>query len=206
MHFILRPDSTKKNIYWEGFLSILRNYPNNGFFLEIGAVDSERINEHSRLLKRLIGLDLNFAGLPKQSGIPMVNADAQFLPFKDNTFDGIISHHVIEHVDSDDFFMLEIKRTLKKGGFAILGTPNRRRLIRAVVEALTEERKFPWREHKREYTKQDLLRLVEKLGFQEAGVFGKFLGIHPYWFVFGFSRFPRIFDKWCSFLFVVVKK
>ena len=136
----------------------------------------------------------------------MVNADAQFLPFRNNTFEGIISHHVIEHIERDDVFMSEIKRILKEGGFAILGTPNRNRLISFLIEIFSGKRKFPWREHKREYTKQELLKLVSNLGFREVFVYSKFLGIHPYSIALGFSRYPQILDRWSSFLFLVVVK
>jgi ubiquinone/menaquinone biosynthesis C-methylase UbiE len=50
------------------------------------------------------------------------------LPFKDNTFDYIISSHVLEHVSKDkgEMYFSEISRILKKGGTAVIGTPNRK--------------------------------------------------------------------------------
>ena len=47
------------------------------------------------------------------------------LPFRDNSFDFVISNHVIEHVQDQEVHIKEIKRVLKKGGVLYLATPNR---------------------------------------------------------------------------------
>jgi O-antigen biosynthesis protein len=49
------------------------------------------------------------------------------LPFKDNTFDILISFETIEHLDegSQKSFMSEIKRTLKNEGVLIISTPDK---------------------------------------------------------------------------------
>ena len=206
MHLVLNPKSITDTAYWDDFLSIVKNYPKDGLFLEIGAADKKQVRIHAETFRKLIGLDLHFSRLPKLSGIQMINADAQFLPFKNDVFDGVISHHVIEHIENDGLFLNEIKRILKKGGFAIMGTPNRKRLTRAIVEIFTGERKFPWWEHKREYLKQELLDLAGNTGFQNIVVHSKFLGLHTYMIILGFSCYPRILDKWCNFLFLVLIK
>ncbi|TRZ96080.1 SAM-dependent methyltransferase [bacterium] len=206
MYLIFRQKSTEKNAYWDGFLSITKEHPAEGLFLEIGAANPGQIEAHRKIYGKLIGIDLDLARLPVSSGIELVNADAQFLPFRDNVFDGIISHHAIEHVKDDRLFINEIKRTLKMGGFAILGTPNRKRSVQALIEAFTGERKFPWCDHQREYVKEELLELAKPAGFSSVFVHSKFLGIHSYRIIFGFSRFSRMFNKWCSFLFLVLIK
>jgi glycosyltransferase involved in cell wall biosynthesis len=47
------------------------------------------------------------------------------LPFKDDSFDIIISNHVIEHVQDQNMHINEIKRTLKKNGVLYFATPNK---------------------------------------------------------------------------------
>ena len=47
------------------------------------------------------------------------------LPFQDNSFDFVISNHVIEHVQDQELHIKEIKRVLRKGGGLYLATPNR---------------------------------------------------------------------------------
>jgi glycosyltransferase involved in cell wall biosynthesis/predicted SAM-dependent methyltransferase len=47
------------------------------------------------------------------------------LPFKSESFDVIISNHVIEHVENQALHIKEIKRVLKNNGVLYLATPNR---------------------------------------------------------------------------------
>ena len=68
----------------------------------------------------------------------------------DNTFDYVITFQVIEHIEDDEFFLREINRVLKKGGKAILTTPN-------IKLSLTRN---PW--HVREYTGEELRSLLAK--------------------------------------------
>ena len=206
MYLILNQRSTSRNAYWDGFLSILQDYPVQGLFLEIGAVNPEQTQAHKNILDRLIVLDISFERLDKSTGTSAVSADAQFLPFKDNSFDGIISHHVIEHIDKDNLFISEIHRALKKNGFAIIGTPNRKRLTRVIIEFFTEKREFPWWEHKREYIKEDLLELMNEGDFKKVIIYSKFLGIHTHSLIAGFSRCPRLLERLCNFLFLVLVK
>ncbi len=51
-------------------------------------------------------------------------ADAQALPFEDNSFDYVISCECLEHVPSPQQMLNEIFRVLKKGGRVILTTEN----------------------------------------------------------------------------------
>lgn len=54
------------------------------------------------------------------------------LPFEDESFDVVITNHVIEHVGESDaqlHHLCEIKRVLKKDGFAYLAVPNRWMLV-----------------------------------------------------------------------------
>ena len=49
--------------------------------------------------------------------------DGHFLPFKDNTFDAVISEAVLEHVHSPDGVVREIYRVLKPGGYICVAVP-----------------------------------------------------------------------------------
>lgn len=50
------------------------------------------------------------------------------LPFKDNSFDVVVSFETIEHVNGEiqDSFLKEIKRVLKNDGILIMSTPNKK--------------------------------------------------------------------------------
>ena len=56
--------------------------------------------------------------------IPLVNASAFALPFKDAAFDCVISSQVIEHIRYDESIFSEMCRVLRPGGMVILGTPD----------------------------------------------------------------------------------
>lgn len=61
-----------------------------------------------------------------QSAIPhALVAAAEFLPYRSNLFDALVSNEVIEHVADDRAAAAEIARVLKPGGRAIIFAPNR---------------------------------------------------------------------------------
>ncbi len=53
-------------------------------------------------------------------------ADAESLPFPDNTFDVIISAHTLEHIENDINVIKECSRVLKPGGELIIFVPGRK--------------------------------------------------------------------------------
>ena len=55
----------------------------------------------------------------------IVNAAGEFLPLPSLTFDLILSHEVIEHVQNDRSAIVEMMRVLKAGGRAVIFCPNR---------------------------------------------------------------------------------
>jgi SAM-dependent methyltransferase len=83
---------------------------------------------------------------------PKVNfVHANIPPFKgvsDNSFDTVVTFHVIEHIKDDQKFVDEIYRVLKPGGMALISTPNKHKSFA----------RNPW--HIREYTKETLSKLV----------------------------------------------
>jgi SAM-dependent methyltransferase len=78
-----------------------------------------------------VGLDLlaRFAGsgtrLRAEKGIAnaaFVQGDAARLPFRDSSFDLVLSHSVIEHVQAADSYLRECHRVLRAGGVLYLST------------------------------------------------------------------------------------
>lgn len=53
-------------------------------------------------------------------------ANAECLPFPDNTFDVIVSAHTLEHIKNDNSVIKECTRTLKPGGELIIFVPGRK--------------------------------------------------------------------------------
>lgn len=77
----------------------------------------------------------------------------------DNSFDTVVTFHVIEHIQNDKKFVEEIHRVLRPGGVAFISTPNKPKTLA----------RNPW--HIREYTKDTFLKLVENI-FSDVKVRG----------------------------------
>ena len=77
-------------------------------------------------LNNVVGMDYNYAKLRflRRYEIPLVNGSAFALPFKDESFDCVISSQVIEHIPFDESLFSEMRRVLRTGGRLILGTPD----------------------------------------------------------------------------------
>jgi 2-polyprenyl-3-methyl-5-hydroxy-6-metoxy-1,4-benzoquinol methylase len=96
-------------------------------------------------------------------------------PYPDDTFDGVLLMEVLEHFTGDPMFALgELNRILKPGGFLFLTTPNvacwgaLHRLIRHESPYLygVFTRNGDTDRHNREYTVEEVGRLVAAAGFR----------------------------------------
>ncbi|MFH1455582.1 MAG: class I SAM-dependent methyltransferase [archaeon] len=80
--------------------------------------------------------------------------NAEKLPYKNETFDAIMSSHVIEHLKNDAGYVKELQRVLKKGGKLILTTPNKKYRVKPGEK--------PWNIfHIKEYTADELEKILK---------------------------------------------
>lgn len=86
------------------------------------------------------------------------------IPYKDNTFDAVISFQVIEHIQNDSNYISEVYRVLKKGGVFFATTPNKMYRIKPGQKVWN-------RYHIREYTPNELKEIL-KTKFLNIEVFG----------------------------------
>ena len=92
--------------------------------LDVGA-GSGIISEYFSKKNELFALDIEDQ---RELNLEKVNFNIvkdESIPFPDNTFDIVISNHVIEHVPNQKKHLYEIWRVLKRGGICYLATPNR---------------------------------------------------------------------------------
>jgi SAM-dependent methyltransferase len=75
----------------------------------------------------VIGLEYDFERTVEahQNSPHILNAAGEGLPFPSGSFDLILSHEVIEHVQDDAAAVREMVRALKPGGRAVIFCPNR---------------------------------------------------------------------------------
>ncbi len=128
---------------------------------------------------RIVGLEYDFAWARQAATHgPVVNAAGEALPFPAATFDFVLSHEVLEHVQDDRAAVREIVRVLKPHGRLVLFVPNRgypfethgiywRGRYRFGNIPLVNYLPRPWRDrlapHVRVYTRRDLERLFAGL-------------------------------------------
>ncbi len=75
----------------------------------------------------VIGLEYDFERATEagENSSNIINAAGEFVPLTSSTFDLILSHEVIEHVQDDHAAIREMVRILKPGGRIALFCPNR---------------------------------------------------------------------------------
>ncbi|MCC7119200.1 MAG: class I SAM-dependent methyltransferase [Anaerolineales bacterium] len=98
-----------------------------GLILENGCGVGMYVEKLAGLGARVIGLeyDLERAAEARVASKEIINAAGEFLPLPASTFDLILSHEVIEHVQNDRSAIAEMVRVLKVGGRAAIFCPNR---------------------------------------------------------------------------------
>lgn len=75
----------------------------------------------------VIGLEYDFerAAEARKNSLHILNAAGESIPLPTSTFDLILSHEVIEHVQDDRAAIREMIRVLRPGGRAVIFCPNR---------------------------------------------------------------------------------
>jgi len=190
---------------WKHLMGSYRKYvKKDSVVLEIGASVRKKTIDLSRYCKKLIGVELNPERIFKDSGnIKYKIGDWQkltkFIPKE--SIDIVVSSHTIEHIPKDLKAIDEIYKVLRPGGTAIINTPNRKRLTRTIAEVFTGERQFPWWEHIREYTEDDLkdlsLRSMFKNNFK---IIPLVFGLHGGSTFLYLERPPKPLRKWANYL------
>jgi ubiquinone/menaquinone biosynthesis C-methylase UbiE len=105
-----------------------------------------------------------------------VNADAEYLPFKDSCFDQVVSFNMLEHSLHPETILEECKRICKPGGRICVSVPNKKaNSFRAVFwnigkkikgSSIDENNEFD-RVH-REYSESELSDLFEDVGLRNS--------------------------------------
>jgi ubiquinone/menaquinone biosynthesis C-methylase UbiE len=144
--------------------------PKKSSVIEVGCGEGYGTNYLSHNVQHIVGLDINEDVIQhasrkyRSSKCSFKFYDGVNIPYDDSTFDVVVSFQVIEHVQDDKNFLMEIQRVLKTGGTCLLTTPNR-------IHRVKSDKK-PWnRFHIREYY-PDELEAILKTVFSEVHIWG----------------------------------
>lgn len=99
----------------------------SGTILENGCGVGMYVEHLAPLGGTVIGLEYDFerAAEALKSSPHILNAAGETLPLPPSTFDLVLSHEVIEHVEDDRAAIREMVRVLRPGGRAVIFCPNR---------------------------------------------------------------------------------
>lgn len=151
--------------------------------LDVGTGDGVLLQEASKLLTdtEIIGIDISSTAillakeiLPQKS---LLVASAEYLPFRENCFDGCYSSETIEHLYNPDHMLSDCFRILKHMGKMVVTTPN----------GLFSRNKGKSPLHLREYNPKKLQKMLEKQSFVVNTIIGINVGI------FGYKMLHRFF-------------
>ena len=111
-----------------------------GAVLDISAGGAVQSRALARLGYRVFSIDL-FAPADRVPGTSWICADAnRALPFRDASFDHVLSREGIEHLEDQMGFLRNCARVLRPGGRIVLTTPNMMHLAARASAFLTGQR------------------------------------------------------------------
>lgn len=204
----------KKSLKIQKIIELIREIINLNFngresikLIDVGCGDGYLLKEIARKLPEidLFGIDLseNRVEMAKKF-VPtamLKTADAQDMPFEDQTFDIVVCSEVIEHCLDDTKVLAELSRISKPNSFLILTAPNFY-TFESISRVLIGRRIAPPSYHLREYSYNQLIRKIKGAGFkilkfQSIGFYIPKMGLlfrSPLATMFLFS-FAKIFPK-----------
>ncbi|MBU1088525.1 class I SAM-dependent methyltransferase [Patescibacteria group bacterium] len=199
-----------KNSYdWILLLKEYKKIANNKKnVIEIGSSNKSKTKQLAKHCKKCLGIEYYAQRIPKSfKNIKYKQGDWQKLNnVKSNTFEILISSHTLEHTKNDLNAINETYRVLKPNGIGLITTPNRKRLIRVFVEFFTGKKKFPYQEHQREYTYQDLKKILIKSKFKKYKIIPVAIGLHAEKIKLFSKKVPKILKNYACYWLIKVKK
>ena len=117
--------------------------------------------------KCVIGLDIDNEEIVKLSkaGGDYTTADAEYLPFKNESFDTVVLGEVIEHFSYPNRLLEECHRVLRSNGSLCITTPNVYSIDRMLRYIITGKDTVGAPDHKVLYTPAVLFSLLQRIGF-----------------------------------------
>lgn len=134
--------------------------------LEIGCSIGSTLVAAERMGWSAVGLDVDPSVIEacREQGLTAQVYNGEKIPFEDNSFDAIVSWHVIEHVSDVRATLRDWYRVLKPGGMVVLETPDAH--CPKVRRRGASYEKFWAAEHTYTFTEQNLAEFARQAGFE----------------------------------------
>jgi len=141
-----------------------------GHVLDVGAGTGYMLRELLAAGYTCAGLDHSAEAIERAQGLePVQRGDVELqlgdvcarIPWPDESFDAVVLHDVVEHLEDDHGAVRELKRVVRPGGFVIVSTMNAGGLLSRVLGSRWAFYRDPT--HVRPY---DLPALVALFGYQ----------------------------------------
>lgn len=158
-----------------------------GKILDIGCLRGEFLQTFIKQGWSAYGVEIEptQAERARQNGVDATACDVtNGLPYPDGTFDCVYAGEIIEHLVDTDHFLSEVHRVTRRGGCAVITTPNlasihnRVRLLLGLYPVWVEYR-LGGVGHVRSYTVGVLKRHLDERGFRVERVRGNYLVLVP---------------------------
>lgn len=118
--------SRRYHLWWTA--EMLKGTKDTGLWLDLGCGTGWNLSVLQLLghKRKAIGIDLSDGMLrfARAKNLKVIRGDAQQLPFRDASFDGVLAKGVLHHLPDVEKAVAEITRVLKPGGMTIMVDPN----------------------------------------------------------------------------------
>ncbi|MFH0978060.1 MAG: class I SAM-dependent methyltransferase [Candidatus Woesearchaeota archaeon] len=188
--------------------------------LELGCADgSFSVSLEDAFGLQMYGLDISRDAVrsARKKGIVAFQHDLEkSFPMAKHSFDLVVACEVVEHLFDTDFFLSEVRRVLRPGGFLVLSTPNlaslknRLRLLLGKYPELVPEFR-PATGHVSAYTADTLCHQLDEQGFEVLELvapnfpFPMTSRFVPRFLKRAASALGNVVPSWCSHLIVVAR-
>lgn len=144
------------------FIEILRSYRLDGLWLDVGCGTGQAMR---KLEPEAIGIDYVLENCARYSMMnhSVVRSDANTtLPFKNDSFAGILCSHTLEHLESPLNSLREMRRVIAPGGLLVLCLPTYRSIVRWHLDDYFDDH----RSHVYSFDVKSIKRLLELAEFR----------------------------------------